>query len=342
MNSGQKIIKIIATIFAVFLAVSIIGSIVGGIFFALNIDTKNKTSTTTKSDVNISDDGFHYNDDENGIHINMGGNQGENAGNQAGMQSGESGGDNDLKNYETYDFTQTYTNITEFDIQASINSVILAEGTEFRVSMKNVSTHCKVYEDNGVLTIEDTSYSGRSFLSWVGDLLDGKGLSSLRGGTITITYPKGFVAESCSIEAGTGSVQMSNFQANELDIEAGTGSITGDTIIAGYMDLECGTGSVDFENSSFAGTDIEAGTGSIKINGKMTGQNTIECGVGSVYLGLVDSQESYKLDLDKGLGSITLDGSSYSSINTSTPTAANSLSIEGGIGSVTIDFAKQF
>ena len=342
MSSGQKIIKIIATIFAVFLAVSIIGGIVGGIFFALNIDTKKDRSTTTESDLNISDEGFHYNDDENGIHINMGGNQGEHAGDQAGMQSGESAGNNDMANYETYDFTQTYVGVTDLDIQASINSVILTEGTEFRVSMKNVSTNCKVYEDDGVLSVEDTSHSGRSFLSWVGDLLDGKGLSSLKGGTITITYPKGFVAQTCDIEAGTGSVQMSNLQANELDIESGTGSITGDNIIAGYMDLECGTGSVDLANSSFAGTDIEAGTGSITITGKMTGQNTIQCGVGSVYLGLEDPQESYKMDLEKGLGNITIDGSSYSSISSSTPTAANSLSIEGGIGNVTIDFAKQF
>lgn len=337
MSSGQKIIKILATILAVFLAISIIGGIISGIVFAVNLD--NKKETTTESELNISNDEFHYNNDENGIHINVGGDDAENA----GEHSSESKGDDTMKDYQTYDFTETYKNVESLDIQASINDVILLEGTEFCVTMKDVSTKCKAYEKNGVLTVEDTShYSGHSFVSWVGDMLDGKGFKGLKGGTITITYPKGFTANNCEIEAATGSVTMSDLQTNNLDIEAGTGSVTGTNIIAGYIDLECGTGSVNIDNSSFAGSDIEAGTGTITINGKMTGQNSIECGVGTVYLGLEDSQDSYKMDIEKGLGTITIDGSSYSSIQTSSPNAANSLSIEGGIGNITIDFARQF
>ncbi|MFA9463562.1 MAG: DUF4097 family beta strand repeat-containing protein [Velocimicrobium sp.] len=330
MSPLQRIIKIIATIFAIFLAISIIGAIIGGIFFAMNINTKPNTSITSNSGLDIGDDEFHYNDDKHGIHINV------------GDEEDESDGNNTMSNYETYDFTQSYTNVESLDIEATINRVILSEGDEFRVNMKNVSTNCKVSEKSGVLSIKDSSHYGDSFLSWIGDLLDGKGLSSLKGGTITITYPKGFIANKCDIEAGTGSVQISNLQTTTLNIEAGTGSISGNDIVAGYMDLECGTGSVNLDTSSFSGSEIEAGTGSITINGKMTGQNTIECGVGSVYLGLEDSQDSYKLEVEKGLGHITIDGSSYSSVSTISPNAANSLSIEGGIGSVTIDFAKQF
>ncbi|MEG2774365.1 MAG: hypothetical protein RR906_03065, partial [Acetivibrio sp.] len=66
------------------------------------------------------------------------------------------------------------------------------------------------------------------------------------------------------------------------------------------------------------------------------------CGVGSTYLQLEDSQDAYHLAIEKGLGSITINGSSYSSVNSNSASASNSLSIEGGIGNVSIDFAKQF
>lgn len=320
MSSGQKIIKILATIFAVFLAVTIIGGIIGGIFFALNLDSKNHFIIDSENVLNDPID-IQENNSNN---------------------TQESSGDDTLGNTNFYDFTQTYTNINSFDIEATINRVVLIEGNEFRVNMENVSTSCSVYEDHGVLTIEDTNHSGRSFLSWVGDLLDGKGFSGLRGGTITVTYPEGFTAQSCDIEAGTGSVSIDDLTVDKLYIESGTGSISGNNITANYMDLQCGTGSVDLNNSSFAGSDIETGTGSVTINGRMTGQTSVECGVGSVYLGLEDIKDSYNLSIEKGLGGITIDGSSYSSINTTNPNASNNLSIEGGIGSVTIDFAKQF
>ncbi|MDK2807327.1 MAG: hypothetical protein PWP24_56 [Clostridiales bacterium] len=323
MTPLQKIIKICATIFAAFLAITIIGSIVAAIFFGLGI-----SSHKANSNLSVENNEFHYNDDENGIHINVNGNDSE---------KGE-----DMSHYETYDFSETYTNVESFDIEASINSVTFVEGNAFTVTMKNVRTDCKVTNNGGVLTIHDTSHSGFSFLSWIGDVLDGKGLQSLKGGKITVTYPSGFVARECNIEAGTGSITMSNLQADTLTMEAGTGSIKANGITARFLDLECGTGSVTLEKASFAGTDIETGTGSVSINGKMTGQNTIECGVGSVSLHLEDPQDSYALNIEKGLGSVTVNGTSYSSMNSSTQNATNSLSIEGGVGSVNIDFAKPF
>lgn len=303
MSSGQKIIKILATIFAVFLAISIIGSIVAAIFFGLALDSHTDTHIETQ----LSDDS-------------------------------ENGG----STMETYNFSESYIGVTSLDIEATINNVILLPGDNFTVTMENVSTYCKVTQDEGELKIHDTSHSGRSFLSWIADALDGKGFSSLKGGTITVTYPSDFMANTCDIQAGTGTVSIQDLNAMELNIEAGTGSIEGSNITANYMDLEAGTGSADFKNCTFQGTDIEAGTGSISITGTMKGQNSIECGVGSVYLALTDPQDAYYMDVEKGLGSITIDGSSYSSVKSNSPSSSNALSIEGGVGNVTIDFAKQF
>ncbi|MEG1457888.1 MAG: DUF4097 family beta strand repeat-containing protein [Acetivibrio sp.] len=317
MSHGQKIIKILATIFAIFLAVSIIGGIVGGIFGFLNLST---TNIRTKSHVEISQDSELVEDE-------FYGNESEDSG---------------TMNYKTYDFSKSYSAIRDIDIEATINHVILQTGDEFHVDMKNVSTKCKVTGDGGVLRVTDSTFSGRSFSSWIGDFLDGDGFRSLRGGTITITLPKDFVANTCDIDAGTGSVTLNNLETNELYLEAGTGSIEGNHLTARFLDLECGTGSIDFRNVSFLGSDIEVGTGSVSIRGRMQGQNVIECGVGSTYLQLEDSQDAYHLAIEKGLGSITINGSSYSSVNSNSANASNSLSIEGGIGNVSIDFAKQF
>lgn len=308
MNSGQRLIKLLATIFAIFLAISIIGAIIGGISLIFHISD---ASYSIKSNITELEEGYS-----------------------------DSGKNDSSKTYEKHSFSKTYTNIDSFEIDASINDVTLIEGTEFRVTVKDVYTSCKVSENNGTLKVDDST--SRHFLSWLEDFLDGNEIDSLKGGSITITYPKDFTANTCEINAGTASININTLKANHLDLEAGTGSITGDTITAKFMDLECGTGSVSFDSSYFSGTDIECGVGSVTIDGKMTGENTIECGVGSVDLNLEDSQDSYKIDIEKGLGTITIDGSTYSSLSTSSANAPNSLSIEGGLGDTTIHFAKQF
>ena len=48
MNQGQKIIKLLATIFAIFLAIVIIGSIVSVVLFGLGVSSKLSTSTQTE------------------------------------------------------------------------------------------------------------------------------------------------------------------------------------------------------------------------------------------------------------------------------------------------------
>lgn len=299
MSSGQKLIKICATVFAILLAVCIIGSILSGVFILFQIDSQaNNSSIQTKGEGQIqSSDGTYHN------------------------------------------FTQAYTGVDTLEIDATIHDIFIQPGKELRVDMENVKSTCSAKQNNSILEIEDTSNGHwRSIFTWFADALDGN-FSGAKKGTITITVPEGFMAKSCHIDAGTGRLSITGLQTNSLEIDAGTGSIEGKNVKAGYVDLDCGTGSIEFNDIDFTDTNIDSGTGSIKISGRLNGDSSIECGVGSLNIKLLDPQDSYKLDIEKGLGSITLNGSNYSTVATTNTNAPNTLSIEGGVGSINIDFA---
>lgn len=300
MNPGQKIIKVCATILAVFLAVSIIGSVLFGVFIALQ-------SSSPDSSPNI-----------------------EISGNQKGKSS-----------FHTYDFSHSFTGIDSLEIDSSIQNVIIQSGSEIRVDMEDVSTECTAYQDGSVLIIEDNTSNTKingQFFNWVGDFLDGK--TKIMGGTITITLPESFTAESCYIDSGTGRLTIENLQAEDLHIDAGTGSIEGKNVSAGFVYLSCGTGSMELNDVDFAGADIDSGTGSIYISGSLKGDTTIDCDVGSLDMDLTEPKDSYYLDIEKGLGSININGSSYSGVSSLNDGAPNYLSIYGGVGSINIDFAN--
>lgn len=298
MNPGQKIIKVCATILAVFLAVSIIGSVLFGIFIALQASSPD-----------------------------------------SGPKIGNSGKQQEQSSYNTFDFSHSFTGIDSLEIDSTIQNIIIQSGSEIRVDMENVSTECTAYQDGSVLIIEDnTSNINGQFLNWMGDFLDGK--TKLIGGTITITLPESFTAESCYINSGTGRLTIDNLHAEDLHIDAGTGSIKGTNMTAGFVYLNCGTGSIELKDVDFYSADIDSGTGSIYIGGSLKGDTTIDCGVGSLDMDLSDPKSSYSLDIEKGLGSININGSSYSSVSSDNEEATNYLSIYGGVGSINIDFAN--
>lgn len=308
MNNLQKIIKTIATIFAVFLAVTIIGGIIASIYFALNLD--DRSSRNNNSD--------YYNEDY------------------------DEGDSKNMRDYDTHNFDKTYDNITSIKVDNAIDDVYFTSGDKFQVTLEDVSTKCTVSENNGTLEIKDrTRYGADSLFAWIEDFFDGNSGRYFRGGTITIVIPKNALLSNCNIDAGTGSITLDDFAAKKIDLDAGTGSIDGSNFSADFLDLDAGTGSIDFHNVNFGGMDLDAGTGSIAINGRLTGQNDIDCGTGSVYLSLADPQETYRLKLEKGLGGLTIDGSNSSSITNNPAGAQNYLSVEGGVGSITIDFAAQ-
>ena len=65
----------------------------------------------------------------------------------------------------------------------------------------------------------------------------------------------------------------------------------------------------------------------------------MDLGVGESNITLIGSKEDYKLDLEKGLGNISVDGANVSDYGSS-GNGTNKVEINGGVGSINVEFKE--
>ena len=78
------------------------------------------------------------------------------------------------------------------------------------------------------------------------------------------------------------------------------------------------------------------GVGEIQMTAALLGESNLQMGVGAANLTLLGNREDYKLDIQKEIGSILLDGQSVS--DTSSGNGPNHVTVKGGVGTAEIAF----
>lgn len=138
---------------------------------------------------------------------------------------------------------------------------------------------------------------------------------------IVITIPTGSALDSVEIDAGVGNMQIDSLTAKAFDLDAGVGDvkITDSTIDS--FKVNAGVGNVVLKNNTFTQLDIKAGMGNVEVTG--TG----------------DLSE-YTLDIDHGLGALTVNGKSMSGFGseyTQSGSTSKKITIEAGMGNVVVE-----
>lgn len=196
-------------------------------------------------------------------------------------------------------YNNTFSNIKNIEIDLNSANVELRSGEEFRVEANNVSDNFKVREGNGNLYIEEDTF-------W---------LWNNSGGEIIIYVP--------SI-------------LDKLSIDTAAGTTTINDITSRSTDLDMGAGILKVSNSSLADLELDCGVGDISLMGEILGRSSIDAGVGEINLNLTGGEELYSLNVDKGIGNITINGIDFDS--TTYGSGVNKIDIDGGVGDITIDF----
>ena len=101
-----------------------------------------------------------------------------------------------------------------------------------------------------------------------------------------------------------------------------------------------GTGKVKIKNSRINDLNLDIGVGKTAMTGTLTGTCKVNCGVGKAELTLVGNKEDYQIKVDKGVGNATLDGKSIRD-DSVYGDGQNRIDIDGGIGSVDIEFEEE-
>ena len=373
MSQKEKLIKYAATALAILLAIGIILFVIVGVLalFGFTIFSNTKTENSYQTEIDFdTDDNFFEEDDFNenesfdtddnlgdgddwNTNFNHHNNHNENHSNHHTSPNNNTF-DNSSNTeaakenaYDTTNISSFFEGVTDIQMDALIYEVRILQGTSDKVQVEcnNVIEDYIVEQDaNGSLHLYGKGIAaGEDALTRLADFLDGKNtLNTNWDGSITIYLPKNCKLKDLEIFGGTGSIHISDLTCDNLDLDLGTGTLTIDHLECNKLDLDSCAGNVTLSDILSYDSDIDCGTGLVSISGKLLGDTDISCGIGRLDIELEDSEDAYNIEIEKGLGQLTVNGNTVDEYHAAPSGASNHLEIEGGIGEINIDFGHNF
>ena len=277
MTTAQKVIKYIATAFAVFLIITIISLILSGSYALLSA--------------------FGL------IHTN--------------------------KNIITDDLKVISSEVNEVStlkIDLACTNLDIKTGNSFKVETNN--SKITFEEKDGSVKIKEEN---RNWLN-----------NNNSESNLIIYIPEDMIdIDETKIETGAGKINIENLNTQSLYLELGAGDVYLENVIAtGDTKIDGGVGKTELKSCEINNLKANLGLGEFVFNGKLIGKSEIDSGVGAINIKLMEKKENYTIEVDKGLGNVTLDGQKLE-IDRVYGTGKNYLDIDGGIGSIKIDFKEE-
>lgn len=213
----------------------------------------------------------------------------------------------------------TAADILQLDLRAV--SLTVQTGDAFSVQTDDSRVTCEI--DGDTLKIQEKA---RGWFGWG------------EAGKVIITLPAEHTFAKVNIDAGAGKIDIDTLSATAFSLNIGAGDVhigalygMDDTVING------GAGQITIDGGTLADFDLDMGVGQFDCTAALTGASEINCGVGEMRLTLIGTAADYRIELDKGIGSATVDGKALSDGETY-GTGANEIDIDGGVGAIKVEF----
>jgi len=215
---------------------------------------------------------------------------------------------------------QEYINITHIDLELSKSSVTIKQGEKFKV--ETIDTNDVIVKDaNRKLVIKEKK----------------KWFFNNDRGEIIIYVPNSIKLEKIEIESGVGVTIIDSISSYDLDIDLGAGRLEVINSEFDNIDIDGGAGTIDINTSILNNLDLDSGVGKINISSYVTGNSKVDCGIGEFNITLLGNKDDYTIITDRGIGTIKIDGVEQGN-NVKYGTGDNKLELNGGIGSINVNF----
>lgn len=215
------------------------------------------------------------------------------------------------------------TNITQLDIDINYANLIIKTGDTLKVETNNKNIDYQ--EKNDKLIIKEKKYN------W---------FKTKNESDLIIYVPNNYSFNDISIEAGAGKVNLENINTKKLELDLGAGkAIISNLVVTQSSEIEGGAGEINIKNSSINNLDLDCGAGKFTLNSKLNGNNKIDAGIGKLDITILGNREDYKIIVDKGIGTAKIDSESIKDGKVY-GSGLNSLTIDGGVGSININFKQ--
>ncbi|MBP3592631.1 MAG: DUF4097 family beta strand repeat protein [Clostridia bacterium] len=207
-------------------------------------------------------------------------------------------------------------------IELNAADFVIQEATDF--SVESNLKYLSVTEKNGVLRIVDEANQHGNYKN---------------DPMLTLSVPSGTNFRDVDIFTGAAKMTVDTLSARSLDLKLGAGDVRiGALYVNSEADIDGGAGAITILDGEISNLDLQMGVGALNVAVALKGDNDLEFGVGESNLTLLGGKEDYTVEIDKGLGSITVDGKSVSDFGSGS--GENTVDIEGGVGSVHLKFSE--
>lgn len=223
--------------------------------------------------------------------------------------------DDDSEPLEVKTFEYQANNL---EIDLAWTDLEIISGNEFKIETNNKYISCKERGDRIIIKEK------KSFIK-------NKGKYDLK-----ITVPEGFNFSKVEIEAGAGVIDIDSLYTRDLDLDLGAGNVSIDYLnVSNQTSIDGGAGKVHIKDGVISRLDFDIGAGNAIISGDLVNDSDIDCGVGKLELDLLQSEDNYTFNLDKGIGRVTLNNREIKD-GAIIGNGKNRIEIDGGVGEIEI------
>lgn len=210
------------------------------------------------------------------------------------------------------------SNVNSIEIDLNSSKLNIETIPTSRPQISTGNNNIKFTEKSGVLKITE------------------KGLNISKENTVLLQIPQNITLNNIKINSGAGAITLNNITSQYLDLDLGAGRVNINNIkVTNEADIDAGAGNLSMTNYYINKLDLDLGVGNTTLEGLLGSKSKIDCGVGSLSLTIPASLTKYALDIEKGLGEITLNNEKITQEEYQT-NGEIPLEIEGGVGNITI------
>ena len=225
-----------------------------------------------------------------------------------------------LDDSQTYEIT---SEIHSLDIQINAADFKIVSVDDF--SVESNLKYLSVSEKDGVLKIVDEAKSNSNYTNAI----------------LTLYVPNGIVFHDVDIETGAAKMTVDTLSASSVELKLGAGDVRFESLNASAnIDIEGGAGQITIVSGTLNNLSLEMGIGELNLTAAVFRESDLKFGVGESNVTLIGSKDDYKVDIEKGLGNVTVDGENvigFSSIGN----GQNHIKFEGGIGTINLKFQEK-
>ena len=225
-----------------------------------------------------------------------------------------------LDDSQTYEIT---SDIHSLDIQINAADFKIVSADDF--SVESNLKYLSVSEKDGVLKIVDEAKSNSNYTNAI----------------LTLYVPNGIVFHDVDIETGAAKMTVDTLSASSVELKLGAGDVRFESLNASAnVDIEGGAGQITIVSGTLNNLSLEMGMGELNLTAAVLGESDLKFGVGESNVTLIGSKDDYKVDIEKGLGNVTVDGENVIDFG-SIGNGQNHIKFEGGIGTINLKFQEK-